>query len=102
MTKELLPENEGPLNQLSKKALKSLKVKSEPEDLYVLQLMSWVLRERKGQFNQQNYPDLLDAVEYLERQEAKVVLLLSMATGTTYLIVTKTPCNQLDGLQEND
>jgi hypothetical protein len=76
MAKELLPENEKPLNQLSKKALKGLKLKLEPNDLYVLQLMLWVLKERRDQFNRDNYFDLLDAVEYLERQEPKSVLAL--------------------------
>jgi|LGVE01.1.fsa_nt_gb hypothetical protein len=36
MPKELLPENEELLNQLSKKALKELGLDLEPNDLYAL------------------------------------------------------------------
>jgi hypothetical protein len=38
--------------------------------------MMWVLKERKDQFNRNNYYDLLDTVEYLERQEPRVVMLM--------------------------
>jgi hypothetical protein len=76
MAKELLPENEKPLNQLSKKALSGLKLRPSPNDLYVLQLMLWVLREKRGLFVRDNYPDLLDAVEYLQYQEPKSAMLL--------------------------
>ena len=74
MAKEYLPENEEPVNQLSKKALSKLKVKYGDESLYMVQLMLWVLRERREIFNRNNYPDLLDQVEYLERQEPKRAL----------------------------
>ena len=72
--KESLPENEELLNQLAKKALKALKIKTEYQDLYVLQLMNWVLWERKEWINRHNLPDLQDAVEYWLRQDPKVVM----------------------------
>ena len=48
--KELLPENEDPLNQISKKALIKLGVKPDNQLLYVLQLMLWQLRENKEDY----------------------------------------------------
>ena len=69
--KECLSENEDQLSQLAKGALKSLKLKSDPESLYLVQIMSWVLKEKPEQFNRDNLPDLLDQVEYLERLQPK-------------------------------
>jgi hypothetical protein len=41
---EQLPkENQKPLNQLAKRALKTLKVSPDPNSLYLLQLIEWAL-----------------------------------------------------------
>lgn len=42
--KELIPENEDPLNQSAKKALKEVKESPEPSLLYCLQLAEWGLK----------------------------------------------------------
>lgn len=45
--KEYLPENERPVNQAAKKALRQVNLKPDPEDLYLLQLMEWGLEKKK-------------------------------------------------------
>jgi len=45
--KEYLPENESPVNQAAKKALRQLNLKPDPEDLYLFQLMDWSLEKKK-------------------------------------------------------
>jgi len=42
-SKELLPENSLPVNQLSKQALKKVEEKPDPRNLYWVQLLDWFL-----------------------------------------------------------
>ena len=42
-SKEQLPENGLPVNQLSKQALKKVEEKSDPQSLYWVQLLDWFL-----------------------------------------------------------
>ena len=83
--KEFLPENKDPLNQISKKALKELGVKSDNQLLYVLQLMLWELQENEERYvhtpvgpaasmERANYYDQLGLVENMLYEEPKLVM----------------------------
>lgn len=63
--KELLPENEDELNQLAKKALKSVKADVEPNMLYCLQLAKWSLESGKVEILNDQLGENLDALLYL-------------------------------------
>ena len=90
---ELLKENQSPVNQACRKALKKVGAESDPEMLYCLQLVRWTLESGKIKlqltsntigsfFVQRSYEmlDTLDALQWLWKPET-AMRFLEMGDG---------------------
>ena len=82
--KEPLPENERPINQLSKKAIKSLKESPDPSYLYWLQLVRLCLERGDLYLERPEFLPFLDILDRLKPKEAQNFLELCPDDGEEY------------------
>ena len=71
---ELLEENERPINQLSKKAIKSLKESPDPSDLYWLQLVQLCLERGDLSLPRPEFAQAWESLQRLKPEELQKFL----------------------------